>query len=343
MNPARITRLSGARPRVLFICGSGNQTTQMHKVAAALPEVEAWFTPYFGTGLLHEVRNAGLLEASILGRRHARRCRQYLARHRLALDERARRNRYDLVVTCTDQLVPSNIRRTPLVLVQEGILDPLTAWQPLARALRWFPRWLAGTAATGQSRAWERFCVGSAGYRDWFAEQGLPPERMVVTGIPNFDDCAAYRKNSLPWRDYALVCTSDARETFKFEDRRAFIRRCREIAAGRPLFFKLHPNELVERARREIEQEAPGARVFLAESAEELVANSAAVICQYSTLIFVAMALGKECYSHFDLGTVRRLLPDQHGRAAERIADVCREVLSGVGAASFDTSCEAVG
>lgn len=329
------------RPRVLFICGSHNQTTQMHQVARALPEAEAWFSPYFGTGLLHELRNAGLLESTILGRRHARRCRQYLARHGLALDERARCNRYDLVVTCTDQIVPANIRATPLVLVQEGILDPDTILQPLARRFRNFPRWLAGTAATGQSRAWERFCVASDGYREWFLAQGLPADRMVTTGIPNFDNCAAYRNNDFPWHDYVLVCTSDTRETLKFENRRRFLRRCGGIAAGRPLFFKLHPNERIERARREIESELPGARVLTDGSAEVMVANAAAVVCQYSTLIFVAMALGKECYSFFDLERVRRLLPEQNGCAAVRIADVCREVLTG--AAGGTCAMEAVG
>jgi hypothetical protein len=32
-------------PRALFICGSINQTKQMHAVAAALPELHPSFTP----------------------------------------------------------------------------------------------------------------------------------------------------------------------------------------------------------------------------------------------------------------------------------------------------------
>ena len=64
-----------------------------------------------------------------------------------------------------------------------------------------------------------------------------------MTGIPNFDDCRRFLRNDFPHRDYVLVCTSDARETLKRDDREAFLQRAVEIAAGRPLVFKLHPNE----------------------------------------------------------------------------------------------------
>ena len=49
---------------------------------------------------------------------------------------------------------------------------------------------------------------------------------------------------------------------------------------------------------------------------------------QYSTLAYVGLALGKEVHSYFDLDDLRRLMPDQHGRAAEKIARVCREVVA---------------
>ncbi len=70
---------------------------------------------------------------------------------------------------------------------------------------------------------------------------GAPAERVVVTGMPNFDDCARFRHNDFPLHGYALACTSDARETFKLDDRRAFIKRAVELAGGRELVFKLHP------------------------------------------------------------------------------------------------------
>lgn len=58
-----------------------------------------------------------------------------------------------------------------------------------------------------------------------------------------------------------------------------------------------------------------------------MVANAQTVICQYSSLAFVALALGKDLHSYWDLGELRRFLPLQNRRAAKNVADVCREVL----------------
>src|SRR5262249_55710469 len=77
----------------------------------------------------------------------------------------------------------------------------------------------------------------------------------------------------------------------------------------------------------EIHRYAPGALVFTEGRAEEMVANAEVVICQYSTLAFVALALEKEVHSYFDLEELRRLLPVQNHCAAANIAAVCREVL----------------
>jgi hypothetical protein len=235
-----------------------------------------------------------------------------------------------LCVSCSDIVIPPNVRHIPIVAVQEGILDP-TTWLAacVQRHPRVFPRWLAGTAATGLSGAYARFCVASDGYREHFAALGAPRDKLIVTGIPNFDDCERYRQNTFPHRDYVLVCTSDARETFKSDDRKRFIQNAVRIAAGRELLFKLHPNERGERARREILRWAPGAHILSAGSAEEMVANAQVVITQFSSLAFVALALGKQTHSYFPLAELRRLLPEQNRCAARNIAAVCRELLEG--------------
>src|SRR5262249_55465792 len=197
----------------------------------------------------------------------------------------------------------------------------------LCRRLPFLPRWLAGTSTTGLSHAYERFCVASEGYRDLFVRNGVPAERIAVTGIPNFDDCRRYERNDFPHRGFVLVCSSDARETFKQDDRRAFIERCVAIAAGRLLIFKLHPNENVARATAEIAAWAPGALVYATGSAEEMIARCDVLITQYSSTVFVGLALGKEVHSYFDLAELRRLRPVQNRSAAKNIATVCREVL----------------
>src|SRR5439155_9040239 len=97
--------------------------------------------------------------------------------------------------------------------------------------------------------------------------------KIVVTGIPNFDDCAKHVHNGFPHRDYFLVCTSDMRETFMPENRKKFIGRAVGLARGRQILFKLHPNENWDRATKEIEQYAPGSLVFTTGNTDELIAN----------------------------------------------------------------------
>lgn len=314
--------------RILYICGSVNQTSQLDQVARELGPHSACFTPYYTGPGLAWARRLGLLEGTIGGNKRRRRCLEYLHDRGRAVDLDGARGGYDLVVTSSDVVIQPNIAGYPVVAVQEGILDPHTFLVEWIRRVPFLPRWLAGTAATGLSGAYRRFCVASEGYRDHFVRMGADPARVVATGIPNFDDCESFRNNSFSLHHYVLVCTSDARETFKLDARRTFIRRAVWIAAGRPLYFKLHPNENVERARAEIHRWAPGARVFWDVPVEPLVANCDVLVVQYSTLAFVGLALGKEVHSYYPLDELRRLLPIQNGCAARNIAAVCREVLA---------------
>ena len=299
----------------------------MHQVAMQLPEVDAAFTPYYADGIVDWGRRAGLVEFSIVGNKMKDLSLSYLHCYDLPVDFQGARGGYDLVVTCSDLIIPKNIRQTPIVLVQEGMTDPENFIYHIVRRLRILPRWLASTSATGLSNQFDSFCVASEGYRELFIRKGVSPENIVVTGIPNFDNCAKYLKNDFPLRDYVLVCTSDMRETYKWENRKAFIKRAVAIAAGRQLVFKLHPNENADRAEAEIARFAPGALVFQSGNAEEMIANCSVLITRYSTTVYVGLALGKECYSDFDIDHLKQLVPWQNGNAASRIADVCREML----------------
>jgi len=322
--------ISNERPRVLFICGSLNQTKQMHQIAGQLPELDPYFTPFFTDGITEQMRRLGMLERTIAGWRWRKVCMRYLRAHGLAMDfeGRQRGHDYDLVVSCTDLFVPRSVQGQPLVIEQEGITDPERFWYWARKILPFSPRWAAGTAWTGTSNLYDRFCVASEGYRDHFVSRGADPARLRVTGIPNFDDCRRYHQNAFPHRGYLLVCTSDARETMKPDNRKKFIRRAVVLAAGRPVIFKLHPNEDWDRARGEIDRWAPGSLVYTSGSAEEMVANSDVLVCQYSTLAFVGLALGKEVHSYYPMEQLRRLLPLQGGMAAQQIADVCRGLLA---------------
>jgi hypothetical protein len=319
-------------PRVLFICGNRNHTTTMHAIARELSDCERWFTPYYcdeGTALDY-MRRAHLLEFVALGHDFRRRCLAYLRQHELAIDLGGARGGYDLVVTCSDLIVPSNIAGIPLVGVQEGMIDPKLFWWKVMELLPWLvlPRWAAGTACTGLSRAYDAYCVASEGYRRDFIDRGAPAERLVTTGLPNFDSFASYVRPGHWIEGCVLACTSDGRETFRRDDRREFIHWALEIAGDRPLVFKFHPNERMNRAVAEVRRWAPRARALTSGSGEVLAANCHTLVTEWSTLAYVGLALSKPTYSYRDLEAHRAMMPDQNGRSAQNIADVCREVMA---------------
>lgn len=320
-------RATDQRIRALFIGGSMNQTTQVYRVAMQLPDVDPWFSPHYATGFEECLRKLRLTEFTVLGQKHVDRCLQFLNDHDLQIDYGGMRNNYDLVVTSSDLVVQKNIRDKPVVLIQEGMTDPEAFLFQLATRVPFMPRWLAGTATNGLSDQYSFFCVASHGYRDLFIRKGVNPEKIRVTGIPNFDDCRKYCENDFPHRGYVLVCTSDLREKYRFENRAALIRQAVAVGDGRQLIFKLHPNENIGRATLEIKGLAPHALVYFSGSAEEMIANCDVFITRYSSTVYVALALGKEVHCDLDQKELQRLVPDQHGQAAENIAAVCRELL----------------
>ena len=313
--------------RALFIGGSVNQTKQVHAVARELREWKASFSPFFADRTIDAMRRLGVAETTILGEKLRKRCVEYLRDHHLDVDMHGARDHYDLVVSCTDLVLPRIARRGPLVVIQEGILDPPGFMSRLCQKFPRLPRWLAGTTLTGTSGEYDRFCVASEGYKRHFVGMGVDPSRIRVTGIPNFDDCERFHDNDFPLRDYALVCTSDTRETLKRDNRRELVQRALRIAAGRPLLFKLHPNENARRSTTEIRKWAPHAHVYASGNTEAMIANCSVLITQWSSTVFVGLALGKEIHSNFPTAELRELAPLQNGgSSARRIAQVCREL-----------------
>jgi hypothetical protein len=296
----------------------------MYEISRRLPQFDAYFTPFFCDGVGRLVQRSGALDFTVLGGRFVRQTLRYLNEHGVAFDYEGRKGPYDLVVTCSDLIVPRRIRGTKLVLVQEGMTDPENLAYHLVKTLR-LPRWLAQTSTTGLSNLYDIFCVASEGYRDLFVRRGALPEKIRVTGIPNFDHCEAYLENDFPHRDYVLVATSDMRETFKYENRRKFIEKAKRIADGRPLIFKFHPNENPHRASREVERYAPEALYFSEGNTDHMIANSRALVTRYSSVVYVAAALGKEIHSDLSHEELKRLLPKQNGGTSA--ANIARECL----------------
>ena len=232
-----------------------------------------------------------------------------------------------MIVTCSDLIVPKNIKGKNIILVQEGMTDPEDYRYHLVRKLR-LPRLIANTSMAGLSDAYQKFCIISEGYREIFINKGVDPAKLEVTGIPNFDNVKQYEKNDFPHRDYVLAATSHIRETLKYENRKAFIRKAVEIANGKKLIFKLHPNEKRKRAFGEIEKYAPGSLIFQEGNTNHMIANCHTMLTRYSTVIMIALALGKKVYSDLSDEMQKKITPLQTGgKSAARIAAICRQYL----------------
>ena len=319
------------KKKILFIVGSVNQTSQMHQISGLLAdEYECWFSQFYADAkLINWGIRQGWLDHTILAGKFRSEAEAYLRSFGLKIDYQARQNQYDLVVVCSDLLMPKAIRSTKSIWVQEGMVDEVTWLTKAVKALG-LPRYFSvGTSLNGSSNIADIYCAASEGYKSFFTKMGTEAGKILVTGMPNFDNIRQFLTNDFPHRDYVMVATSDIRETFRKDDRPAFIRKAVAMANGRQLLFKLHPNEVWERAEAEIRQNAPAdALIFQQGNTNEMIANCAELITQYSTVVYVGMALGKPVSSYFDVEELRRLTPVQNGgTSAATIARICQDYL----------------
>ncbi|MHB8906546.1 MAG: hypothetical protein ACYC4T_06515 [Melioribacteraceae bacterium] len=313
--------------KILFICGSLNQTSMMHQISQHLEGYDCFFTPYYGDGYIKFLVDKGYLKFSILNGTFKWNTEKYLNQHNLKIDSRGMNNNYDLVYTCADLIIPKNIRNKKVILVQEGMTDPENLMFYLVKYLK-LTRWLASTSVMGISNLYTLFCVASNGYKDFFIRKGVKAEKIIVTGIPNFDNLQQFAKSDFPHKNFVLVATSDARETYKIENRKKLIKNCVKIANGRQLIFKLHPNENIERATKEINRFAPGALIYSSGNINYMIANCDALITRFSSTVYVGIFFGKEVYSYYDINELKKLLPIQNnGTSAQNIAKVGKHLI----------------
>jgi hypothetical protein len=319
------------RKKILFITGSMNQTTQMQQIAQELRGYDCWFSQIFTDSPAHNflLKYTNVGNTTILADTFKENAEKYLTQLGHQIDYKAEINNYDLVVYCSDMLIPPRMRHNKLVWVQEGMTDPYTKWSKLVQKLHFPSYWSGDTSLNGASNVCDIYCAASHGYKDYFTMRGTEGSKIFVTGIPNFDDIRQFVKNDFPHKGYVMVATSDIRETYRKENRPDFIKNCVNIAGGRPLLFKLHPNEDIERAVDEIKYYAPkDTLIYWGGNTNHMIANCEELITQYSTVVYVGIALGKKVYSYFDVSELNRLCPLQNrGTSAQNIAYIVRHFI----------------
>lgn len=304
-----------------------NQTTMMHKIGMHLNDFDCYYTPYYCDGFLKLCYKLDMLNFTVIGKHHQERVINYCLANNLKIDFEGKQNNYDLVITSSDLIIQKNIKGKKIVLVQEGMTDPVNIFYYANKYLG-LPRYLASTSAAGLSDLYDYFFVASNGYAEHFIKHGVKPEKIIVTGIPNFDNCAEYLNNNFPYKNYVLAATSDARETFKYENRKKFIYKALDIAGSKKLIFKLHPNENFKRAIKEIKKYAPDSLIFTNANVNHLIANCDILITKFSSVVYIGLALGKEVYSDFNINSLINMLPIQNsGTSGQKIASICANYL----------------
>lgn len=303
----------------------------MHQISAHLDDYDCWFSQLFpDSAFLNAiVKYTPLANGTVLKGQFRTKSENYLQEHGLRMDYGGVKNTYDLVVYCTDMVVADKFKQAKTVWVQEGMIDKRKRIAGVVKTLGLPPYFTGDTSLNGSTNRCDIYCAASEGYKDHFAKFGTDHRKLIVTGIPNYDNHLQFLHNDFPYSDYVMVATSDMRETYKFENRPAFIKHAAKIADGRPMLFKLHPNEKFDRAKAEINKHAPaGTLIFHSGNTNHMIANCSELVTQYSTVVYTGIALGKKVHSYFDVEELKRLAPVQNGgTSASNIARVCRSFI----------------
>lgn len=318
------------KQKILFLTGSMNQTLQMEAIAGFLSDYDCFFSQLYSDNFfISKAIEWGVLDATILGQPLRSISEKYLRSNQLPIDYKAKKNTYDLVVYCSDMIIPNNLKHIKSIWVQEGMIDPYTSLSKIIQKLKLPRYWSMGTSLNGTSNLCDIYCTASEAYSNYIVKYGTDRRKAIVTGIPNYDHLSQYVQNDFPYKGYVMVATSDIRETFRYENRIEFLKKCVSIANGRPLLFKLHPNENKHRAISEINSICPSdTLIFTDGNTNAMIANSVELITQYSTVVYAGIALGKKVHSYFDLEDLYQQLPVQNsGTSAKNIARICEAYL----------------
>ena len=327
----------GMGKKILFITGSMNQTSQMFQIARELPEYDCWFSQMFSdTPLIGYLKNkTRLLDKTIIAEPHRKKSEAFLKEFNCNIDYEARQHTYDLAVCCSDLILPQKLKAIKTIWVQEGMIDKVTLLSKVVKALKLSPTLCFNTSLNGSTNKCDLYCAASEGYRRYISHMGTDLAKVHVTGMINYDNAAQYLDNDFPHHGYIMVATTDMRETARPENRVKFLKQCVSIAQGRPLLFKLHPNENFKRAISEIRTHTPeGTLIFTEGNTSHMIANCQELITQFSTVVYTGIALGKKVYSYFDVEELKQLSPLQNGgKSAQNIADLCRQYIEFKGTA----------
>lgn len=326
--------MANKNKNILCFVGSRNQTSQLHQIAQHLEQdYNVYYTQIFGEGKFYKfMAEAGFFDNTVFGLNSSftQASQAYIRQHQLNYDYRGSNKaiKYDMALLSTDMIVPASLRKLKTIWIQEGMIDPLTAKGLLVKKIG-LPTYSTGTTElNGTTNIADIYCCMSMGYKNYFTRYGTDKNKILVTGTPNFDDIDKLKLTEYPEKDFVLVATSDIRELGGNDDRISLIKKVIDIAKGRKIIFKPHPNENIQRIRSEILSLLPNATIITEPILDTLIAHCDTLITQYSSCVYIGLVLGKKVYSYFPIEELEEKKPIQnYGQSAKNIAEIAREFL----------------
>lgn len=323
-----------AKKNILCVGGSRNQTSQLHQIASHLEsDYNIYYTQVFGEGIFYKAAaEIGFFDNTVLGRDSSftKASQQYIQTHQLQYDYRGQSKgiKYDMALLSTDMIVPKSFQKLKMVWIQEGMIDPINNFGKFIRQMG-LPAYLtASTALNGTSNIADIYFAMSHGYKEYFTHYGTEKDKILVTGIPNFDNIISMLEMEYPESGYVLVATSDIRELGGNDDRIHLINEALRIANGRKIIFKPHPNENVQRIIAEIKSVIPNATIITEPIIDTLIAHCDVLITQYSSCVYQGLVLGKKVYSYFPIEELEAKKPIQNGgKSGKIIAEIVAEFM----------------
>lgn len=322
------------KKNILCLGGSRNQTSQLHHIARHLEtDYDVYYSQIFGEGFFYKAAaEIGFFDNTVLGRDSSftKASMEYIRKHNLNYDYRGQSKgiKYDLALLSTDMIVPKSFKNIKTVWIQEGMIDPITNFGRLVNRLGLPAYTTASTALNGTSNIADLYFAMSYGYKKYFTTYGTDSSKIMVTGIPNFDNINSLLETTYPEKGFVLVATSDIRELGGNDDRIYLIKEAIKIANGRKVIFKPHPNENIQRVVSEIKSVLPEATIITEPIIDTLIAHCEILITQYSSCVYQGMVLGKKVYSYFPIEELESKKPIQNnGKSAEVISEIVRDFL----------------
>jgi hypothetical protein len=326
--------MDNSKKNILCIVGSRNQTSQLHQISEYLSEdYNVHYTQIFGEGFFFKlIAEAGFFDNTVLGRDSSftKISQEYIREHNLQYDYRGMTKgiKYDLALLSTDLIVPKSFSKIKTIWVQEGMIDPINNFAKFVKKVGMPTYSTANTSLNGTSNLADIYCAMSHGYKNYFQQYGTHKDKILVTGVPNFDNIELLKKTPYIESGFVLVATSDIRELGGNDDRNFLIQKCIEIAKGKKIIFKPHPNENLDRIKSEIYALIPHATIITEPIIDTLIANCDTLITQYSSCVYIGLTLGKKVYSYFPIDELEAKKPIQNGgQSAKTISNIAREFI----------------